>query len=198
MGCLGKSSRYSYHLTWGGEGASHGDIWVIFFQDEETAVAHCEARVCLAFWENWGRSNRREVRESEFIGNHGCVVLPIFLKIGNYPSLLNLFPFFLPSLTLVSHQVLLILTLFSSDLYHWSPNWSIASCTPHIQHPFKSYFSNNVCIAGPALGIVDTQAIKLALRKFTVSGDKINRQLVTWQWSKCFEKGSTSRLSTTW
>jgi len=32
---------------------------------------------------------------------------------------------------------------------------------------------NNVCIAGPALGIVDIQAIKLALRKFIVTGEKI-------------------------
>lgn len=44
----------------------------ILFQDEGTAALHCEARVCLSFWENGGRSNRRKVRE--FIGNYGYVV----------------------------------------------------------------------------------------------------------------------------
>lgn len=111
--------------------------------------------------------------------------LPNILNIGNYPSLLNLsFSFFSSSLTLVSHQVLLIPTLpfilfilpaFASVqafiIGHPTDLWLAAHFI--FQHPFKSYFLYNICIAGPAVGIVDIQVIKLTLRKFIVTGEKI-------------------------
>lgn len=101
--------------TWRGEGASSVDIWGKIPPGWQNSS--CTWCVCLAFWGNSDEVAIMPGLWQKAVGEGSMTLqgpwlfcLPIFLKIGNYPSLLTLsFSFFFFLLSL-SHQVLLIPT----------------------------------------------------------------------------------------